>query len=278
MDEDGDVKARPFLKWAGGKRQLLPELLKRVPKSYKTYHEPFLGGGAVFFTLAPGKAILSDANQELVTTYEVARTQVQALARKLAELRRCHEARGLAHYLEVRQKSVPLTALAQAARMIYLNKTCFNGLYRVNKSGGFNVPMGKWKKMPEIFDKENLLACSRALGQDVGIYCRDFRISLTFPDAGDFVYLDPPYVPMTKTADFTRYTREGFGPRDQRELAELVRALKERGVQVLLSNAGNQKVRDLYPEPFFKVEEVAAVRKINCQKGGRGDVVEYLIS
>jgi len=269
--------AHPFLKWAGGKRQLLPELLRRVPATYKTYHEPFLGGGAMFFALSPERAVLSDANRLLVETYEIVGGQVEALVRSLAGLKRKHVEEGLAHYLSVRKK-IPLTDVSQAARMIYLNKTCFNGLYRVNKNGGFNVPMGKWKKLPEICDEENLRACSQILRSNIELCCRDFRVALLEPSEGDFVYLDPPYVPTSKTANFARFTSEGFGPNDQRDLATAVKLLKERGVQVLVSNAGNQTVRDLYPAPLFKVEEVAAKRKINCQSGRRGDVVEYLIS
>jgi DNA adenine methylase len=162
--------------------------------------------------------------------------------------------------------------------MIYLNKVCFNGLYRVNRKGEFNVPMGKWKKLPTICDEENLRACSLALRGEVCVVAEDFRDALARVCEGDFVYLDPPYVPLTKTANFTRYTKEGFGPQDQNDLAVLVKHLKEKGAHVLMSNAGNQTVRDLYPAPFFKVEEISALRKINCQAGKRGEVVEFLIS
>ena len=269
--------AHPFLKWTGGKRQLLPELLARVPKSYEVYHEPFLGGGALFFALGPRRARLSDANRELVRTYQVVETEVSFLMRELESLGRGHAKEGLVHYLKVRSVGTPPSRVAEAARMIYLNKRCFNGLYRVNKKGQFNVPMGKWKMPPALFDEDNLLACSRILRQeDVMIACADFRASLKSPRAGDFVYLDPPYVPLTETANFTCYTMEGFGPKDQKELAELVRGLKDRGIKILLSNAGNKTVRELYPEPFFKVEEVVASRNISCKK--REDVVEYLIS
>jgi len=271
------LEARPFLRWAGGKTQLLPQLFARVPENFQVYHEPFLGGGALFFALGPGRARLSDANRELVHTYQVAAMQIKPLMRELVALARGHETRGLAHYLEVRSQVAPPTRVAEAARMIYLNKMCFNGLYRVNRKGQCNVPMGKWKTLPKLFEEDNLIACSRMLRQeDVLVGCSDFRSALKSPREGDFVYLDPPYVPLTKTASFTRYTKEGFGPDDQKELAKLARGLKDRGVKILLSNAGNKTVRELYPEPLFKVEEVAAARKISCKS--RVDVVEYLIS
>ena len=274
---DAAVQARPFLKWAGGKRQLLPELLARVPAKYHTYHEPFLGGGAMFFALAPRIAVLSDANLELVRSYVAVRDKLPGLVKMLRELKRGHEEWGLAHYREVRRRS-PEPLVGGAARLIYLNKTCFNGLYRVNKRGEFNVPMGKWKKLPEICDLPNLAACSRVLSGEVDLGHRDFRQSLLLPLAEDFVYLDPPYAPLSGTSNFTRYTTGGFGAADQVELAGMVADLKKCGVKILLSNAGTQEIRDLYPEPLFRVEEVRARRKINCQKGGRGDVVEYLIS
>jgi DNA adenine methylase len=255
----------------------LPELLRRVPAEYGTYHEPFLGGGAMFFALAPRRAVLSDANADLVIAYLMVKTKLRDLVSALRDLKRGHLSGGLEHYLQIR-KDDPSFPIERAARFIYLNKTCFNGLYRVNKQGEFNVPMGKWKKLPEICDEENLSACQAILRGDVDVGIRDFRTSLLIPGRGDFVYLDPPYAPTSSTSDFTSYTKEGFGPADQKQLAEMMRALKERGVKILLSNAGTQDVRDLYPEPLFKVEEVAALRRVNSKGGKRGAVVELLIS
>ena len=274
---DRQIIAHPFVKWVGGKRQLLPELLRRVPAKYGTYHEPFLGGGALFFALAPRRAVLSDANADLAIAYLMVKTKLRDLVSALRDLKLGHLSGGLEHYLQIRKDNSSFP-IERAARFVYLNKTCFNGLYRVNKQGEFNVPMGKWKKLPEICDEENLRACQTILRGDVDVQICDFRTSLLIPRRGDFVYLDPPYAPTSSTSNFTRYTKEGFGPTDQKQLAEMVRELKERGVKILLSNAGTQTVRDLYPEPLFKVEEVAALRRVNSKGGKRGNVVELLIS
>ena len=272
------VAPHPFLKWAGGKRHLLPELLKRVPESFNTYYEPFLGGGALFFALQPKRAILSDVNDELVTTYQVVKSKVDNLLLRLRELERGHVKEGLKHYLKVREDSLSVEArVAVASRMIYLNKTCFNGLYRVNLEGKFNVPMGKFATPPLICDEANLRACSVALKGDVTVLCDDYKMALCVPDPGDFVYLDPPYLPRT-SASFTKFTKEGFGLKEHIELAKWVRKLKERGVHILLSNAGTKTVRDLYPERFFKVEEVAGRRSISCHSDTREPVTEFLIS
>ena len=272
------LPAHPFLKWAGGKRQLLPELLKRVPASFDTYHEPFLGGGALFFTLRPKKAILSDANADLTMAYQTVKSQLKSLLLKLHDHETNFERGGLDYYLEIRSKSTGLPYSATAARMIFLNKTCFNGLYRVNSKGEFNVPMGKWKKTPLICDAENLRACSAALKGDISICCHDYKMALCFPVKGDFVYLDPPYLPRTESSSFTAFTKEGFGFKEHCELAKWVAKLKERGVHVLLSNAGTKSIRDLYPEPFFKIEEVSGRRSMSCHGDARNRVVEYLIS
>ena len=272
------MKAKPFIKWAGGKRKLVPELVKRMPSSYGTYFEPFLGGGALFFELEPRKAILSDLNSDLTRTYWVVDHSVEDLIFKLDILEAAHRKGGLEHYLKVRaQNSAKLAQVDCAARLIYLNKTCFNGLYRVNKSGQFNVPMGKFKSPPLICDADNLRECSKVLS-GIEVNYSDYRGSLHKAKRNDFVYLDPPYIPLSTSADFTSYTKKGFGPKDQKELAALARTLKLRGVHVLLSNAGNQLIEELYPKPFFDIEKVAMRRNINSVASKRGDVVEYLIS
>ena len=278
---DKIVQARPFLKWAGGKRKLLPELLERIPEKFECYHEPFLGGGSLFFALGPKKAILSDVNPDLVYTYTAVRDNVERVILLLRELVAARETQGhLVHYLKVRkQQRSSLTECAIAARMIYLNKTCFNGLWRVNKKGEFNVPIGKSKSPPTICDEENLRACSTAL-QGTKILCASFEtVVWREMGRGDFVYFDPPYVPVNVggTKSFTAYTKEGFGPTEQKKLAGIMGVLKNaKHANVLLSNAGSEKVRDLYAG--FKIEEVGMRRNINCKGGERDEVLEYLIS
>ena len=272
------MKARPFLKWAGGKAKLAPKLLKRVPSSYGVYREPFLGGGALFFALAPKRAVLSDINPDLVLTYMTVQRNVQEVIAALKALEAGHVKRGLDHYLDVRTwDSSKAEPVAVAARMIYLNKTCFNGLWRVNKKGHFNVPMGRFASPPTICDEENLRACSAAL-QGADLWPTDYKDALYKARKNDFVYIDPPYVPMSTTANFTSYTKQGFGESDQRELAAIAKTLVGRKVHLLLSNAGNEKVIELYPKTTFKIEETMMKRNINCVADSRGSVVEYLIT
>lgn len=273
--------ARPFLRWAGGKQRLLPELLQRVPEKFERYHEPFLGGGALFFALRPKKAVLSDVNPDLVVAYWAVRDKVASVIRCLRRLAADREKEGhLAHYHKVRKlDTLKLTDHYWAARTIYLNKTCFNGLWRVNKKGEFNVPMGRSKSPPTICDEDNLRACSKAL-QGVEIIHESFENVLRRRvGKSDFVYLDPPYVPVNVggTKSFTAYAKEGFGPEDQKRLAETMRVLKdEKHARVLLSNAGSRKVEELYEG--FRIEKVGMRRNINCKSGDRGEVLEYLIS
>jgi len=276
--------ARPFLKWAGGKTKLLPELLARVPSFFDTYYEPFLGGGTLFFALQAQsfrprfKAVLSDVNPDLVRSYIAVRDEVDKVVRLLKKHRLMHEKHGAIHYQVVRNlDSNHMSGADCAARMIYLNKTCFNGLWRVNKSGRFNVPMGKFKSPPTICDEDNLRVCSAALA-NTEILCCPFHHQL-IPDhieRGAFVYLDPPYVPLSETSNFSSYTKEGFGQSDQLSLSHAVRNLKDKRVPFLLSNSGSAEVRKLYKN--FKIEEVLMRRNINSKAGSRGPVVEYLIS
>jgi DNA adenine methylase len=266
--------AKPFLKWVGGKRQLLPELLKRVPTSYGTYHEPFVGGGALFFALQPKHvlSVLSDANLELVTTYRAVQNNVE---RVIMLLRECAKRHSPEMFYNMRARDwQALNPPAVAARMIYLNKTCFNGLFRVNSKGQFNSPMGRFESPPTICDADNLRACSLAL-QGVRVEHGDFRSAFSYVEPGDFVYCDPPYVPVTN-GSFTSYTSSGFGPDDQADLAAGVKVLTDRGAHVLLSNAGTNEVRKLYEG--WTIEEVAARRNVNSNGAKRGEVVEYLIS
>lgn len=278
--------AHPFLKWAGGKTQLLPELMDKIPvvaPGTLRYHEPFLGGGALFFHLASSgmiaRAYLSDSNPVLVDAYVGVRDHVDAVIANLFALSKNH---CKAQYENVRSVvSQPEHRATVAARMIYLNKTCFNGLWRTNRKGINNVPMGKFKSPPTICDPENLRACSEAL-RNTSIRCIDFRKRFDPPlicsglEAlpGDLVYFDPPYVPLSKTSSFVGYTKEGFGPKDQEDLAELARKLKDRGVHVLVSNSGSDEALDVYHG--FDVSEVAMRRNINSKGGKRGAVKEHL--
>lgn len=271
---------KPFLKWAGGKTQLLPELMKRVPAKFGTYYEPFLGGGAMFFALQPKRAVLSDVNRRLIRTYRGVRDSVEVVVGMLQAYEDLHSEE---FYYKMRSRDVDSndSDAGLAAWMIYLNKTGFNGLYRVNKSGKFNVPWGKHEKF--VPDVENLRACSAALKNKQLLYCPfEFVFNPTAakvlcPVSGDLVYMDPPYVPVSKTASFTAYTASGFDGIDQDRVVTVARNLKARGVHIILSNSGTEGVAQLYAEGF-EVEEVAARRSINSKGSARGPVKEYIIT
>jgi len=272
------VDAKPFLKWAGGKTALLGQLLPLVPRVFRRYYEPFLGGGAVYFALAGleqkgeiefAGAYLSDVNEELMDTYKVVRDDVAGLLDWLGKFQAQHNKE--VYYLL--RDWCPLTSVERAARFVYLNKTCFNGLYRVNKLGKFNVPMGDYKK-PKICDEHNLRLCSQVLA-DAKLDCVPFEQVLDRAGAGDFVYFDPPYVPVSATANFTAYTQDGFGWADQERLASVVRELDQRGCMVMLSNAWVEPLQQLYAG--FRLVEVKAPRAINSKGTARGKVSEMLV-
>jgi DNA adenine methylase len=272
-----DDAPAPFLKWAGGKRQLLPRILDLAPARIETYYEPFVGGGAVFFALAAGKrfgrAVLGDANPELVNCYESVRDDVAGV---IAELRTHRNTK--ADYYKVRAKDPSrLSKTARAARVIYLNRCGYNGLYRVNSDGRFNVPFGSYAR-PNICDVARLEAAARALAE-VDLVCGDFRDVLAErqPGENDFVYLDPPYVPISRTASFTAYAQRAFGPDDQRRLAETLRALSREQVPALLSNSYCSDTRRLYAGPDLIYKKVPARRAINSVGAGRGLVDEILV-
>lgn len=263
------VRARPFLKWAGGKTQLLPQILARLPQRFGTYHEPFLGGGAVFFALGPQRGVLSDINADLIRTYQAVRDDVGAVVRELRQHAAEEE-----HFYQVRaQEPGRLSGVASAARTIFLNRTCFNGLYRVNRRGEFNVPFGRYAN-PTICDVDNLTAVSRVLK---GV---ELRVESVFDMGarvrkGDLVYLDPPYDPVSKTASFTSYARNGFGREEQERLAQLYRELVDRGAYVMLSNSDTKLINDLYKD--FHIDRVYARRAINARADRRGPVSEVLV-
>lgn len=271
--------AHPFSKWAGGKTKLLPLLDKHLPASCVTYHEPFVGGGALFWHLANGKrfsrAILSDANADLVEAYLSIRDSVEDVIAILRDHGRKHCE---AHYYAVRgwhRDATDLSAPERAARFLYLNRVCFNGLYRVNSKGHFNVPYGDYKN-PTICDAENLRACSRLL-QGVEIGCRGFEWSLHVPRPGDVVFFDPPYLPISKTSSFTAYTEGGFRLKDHEWLRDIALDLKKRGVSVVVSNSAAPEIVELYREGFT-IHRVHAARSVNSKGGGRGKIEELIIT
>lgn len=274
----GDLPVpRPFLKWAGGKTQLADALLKRMPARFYTYHEPFVGSGAIFFRLyregwLRHGAVLSDINVELIDTYRAIRDCVTEVVRILAEFPHTRE-----FYYNIReQEPWALSLPERAARMIYLNKTGYNGLYRVNRQGKFNVPFGRYKS-PKYLDKENLLAVSRAL-QNVEILCAPFDTVVERAEPGDWVYFDPPYVPVSQTANFTSYHTNGFGLQDQERLRDICIQLSQNNVYIMLSNSDTPIVRSLYALPFFTIDEVFANRAINCNGAKRGKIIELVIT
>ncbi|MCA9865098.1 MAG: DNA adenine methylase [Anaerolineales bacterium] len=265
--------AKPVLKWAGGKGRLLPELLTRLPHDFQAYHEPFIGGGALFFALAEagrvGQAHLSDANQSLIDVYLALRDSVDEVI--VALHGHVYERE---HYYRVRAlRPAELSLPERAARVIYLNKTCYNGLYRENRRGEFNVPFGRYKN-PTICDEPNLRAAARVL-RGVDVAQRHFSTVLDYARPGDFVYFDPPYHPLSPTANFTAYDRAGFGSDDQRQLRDVFAALGERGVRAMLSNSDTPFVRELYDG--FRIEQVWVARAVNSRAGGRGKVAEVLV-
>jgi DNA adenine methylase len=273
ISENKQRTPKPFLKWAGGKSHLLPVIrrsLSSLPHPYHRYIEPFLGGGAVYFDILPRDAILGDSNPELMHCYEVIKEQPNELLRQLAQFRVSES-----EFYRIRGLSPEaLSTVGRAARFIYLNKTCYNGLYRVNKKGIFNTPYGRHKNLT-LAKPENIRAASRAL-QKADLHCADYQHVLDRARAGDLVYLDPPYLPVAKYSDFKRYTREFFYESDHEHLANLFRRLHENGCFILLSNSYHKKIAALY-EGFSQLT-VEVPRFVNCKGEGRGKVKELLIS
>ena len=262
LEKKYNIQAKPILKWAGGKTQMLKDLLPKVPASYGRYIEPFIGGGAMFFALNPNDAIIADSNPELINMY----TQVADNVDKVIEYLKQYENTQEMFY-EVRALEwQELPKAEAAARTIYLNKTCFNGLYRVNKKGKFNVPFGRYKS-PNICDEEALYAASEAL-QKANIVCGDYLSVLKeYARPGDFIFLDPPYLPISEYADFKRYTKEQFYEEDHVELAKEVFRLQELGCIVILTNSNHPLVHELY-EPF-NIEVIQTKRYISCSGSNR---------
>lgn len=267
---------QPFLKWAGGKRQLLSVLMKSIPEHFEAYHEPFLGGGALFFALFRAnkikKAFLSDINCELIETYRA----VRDIPNEVLSLLQTYPHNEEFFYKLRALDPAHLSRAERAARMIYLNKTCYNGLYRVNKKGQFNVPFGRYRN-PKYYDPENILAVSQALHL-AQIECTSFEVVLQQTQAGDFVYFDPPYIPRNATSDFTSYTRQGFSLEDQKRLRDICLELTRKNVYVLLSNSYTPLIFELFEDSAFEINVVYANRFINSNVNGRSKIKEVLLA
>ena len=268
---------QPFLKWAGGKRQLLPALRPLMPSKFKCYYEPFLGGGAVFFDRQPATAIVNDFNAELINCYEVIKDLPEELLEETLKHPNTSE-----HFYSVREmdrspKFNLLTPVERAARVMYLNKTCYNGLFRVNSQGQFNVPFGDYKN-PLIADPAVVRAVSRYLNKaSLTFRNQDFAAAVLDAKKGDFVYFDPPYDPVSDTASFTGYSLNGFDKDEQSRLKDVCDMLTLRGVKVLLSNSDTLFIRELYNTPDYTIQTVQARRNINADPTGRGKTNEVFI-
>ena len=263
----------PIVTWVGGKRQLMFELLENIPKSYNRYFEPFIGGGALFFELKPNNAYISDMNEELINLYQVVRDNVEELIKDLQKHDISKE-----YFMQIRnidrtKKYQNWSDVKKASRFIYLNRTCFNGMYRVNSKGEFNVPFGNYKN-PRIIDENNLINCSNLL-QKTEIKNADFSKILNYIQKGDFVYFDPPYVPLNETSSFTSYTKDGFDIDMQFKLRDICDELDSMGVKFMLSNSDTKLVNELYAN--YEIKKVFASRQINANPNGRGKITEVLV-
>ncbi len=267
------VAPSPFLKWAGGKARLMAQFQPWMPEDFNHYFEPFVGGGAVYFTMRPPEATLTDVNPRLIECYTAIRDEPIALMDELAKhrSRHCKD-----HYYRCRTRmNAPrgLNAVSRAALMIYLNKTCFNGLYRENSRGEFNVPMGSYKS-PNIFNPDHIFAVSAQL-QSTNLRVASFEHVLESAEPGDFVYFDPPYVPLTETSSFTNYSKGGFDMSMQHKLARIFDELSRRGCYVMLSNSDTPAVRELFEG--WRIIGIQASRAINSRASARGPVGEVLV-
>jgi DNA adenine methylase len=273
--DDDRVPAHPFLKWAGGKWSIAQRIERLLPRDVRSrvYREPFVGGGAMFFYLQPRRAVLSDSLVDLVCTYRVVQQHAEALITRLSQLRETHSTE---QYYQVRtlfntEREAP--RVERAAWLIYLNKTCFNGLFRTNRDGGFNVPEGRFKN-PGILDPQNLRLAAAALAEADLVHAT-FDHLVDRAEPGDMIYLDPPYVPLSKTSSFSSYADGAFTLRDQARLADVFRTLDARGCLLALSNSDTPEVRRLYEG--FDVSPIIAPRAISSKAATRGEVTELLI-
>ena len=271
---------KPFVKWAGGKRQLLPEIEKHLPKKFSTYFEPFLGGGALLFNLLSEnknlKGHVSDLNSDLVLSYVTIRENLDGLLKSLQKHSDKYFSDSKSYYYSVRESN-PRSEIEKTSRLLFLNRTCFNGLYRVNSKGKFNVPLGRYSN-PNIVNEDNLRSVSAVLNTTkVAIKCRDFESVLRDTKKGDLVYFDPPYQPVSDTANFTSYTNKSFTYDDLHRLAELCLKLDSKGCKVLLSNSDSKEVAKIFSDKPWKINKIQANRSINSNSKKRTGHFELLI-
>ncbi|MFT4243836.1 MAG: DNA adenine methylase [Candidatus Woesearchaeota archaeon] len=273
------VEIPKFLKWAGGKTQLIEQYKPLFPKKFNRYLEPFLGSGAIFFYIIqnynPTEIIISDINEELIDTYNIIKNDVERLIVELKQHKEYHMVEGKKYYLMIRAtdpKNLP--KLERASRFIYLNKTCFNGLYRVNSKGQFNVPMGSYKN-PDIIQEEKLRRVSKLL-QNVTIKVMSFEKVVSLAKKEDFVYLDPPYYPLKKGQSFTTYSKDNFLEEEQRKLFEAYNKLNKKGCYIMQSNSDTDFIKELYLN--YNIHYVQATRIINCNGDKRGKINEVVIT
>ncbi|MFM0790636.1 DNA adenine methylase [Streptococcus suis] len=269
---------QPFTKWTGGKRQLLPIIKSLMPDNYNSYFEPFIGGGAVFFELIPKKAIINDFNSELINCYR----QIKDNPQKLIQLLTKHqENNSKEYYLELRavdrdNRINKMTDVERAARIMYMLRVNFNGLYRVNSKNQFNVPYGRYKN-PKIVDSDLILSISQYLNKNnIEILTGDFEKAVEDVGAGDFVYFDPPYIPLSETSAFTSYTHEGFSYEEQVRLRDVFRKLDKKGAYVMLSNSSSPLVEELYKG--FNIHKVEAIRTNGAKASSRGKISEFIVT
>jgi len=271
---------KPFVKWAGGKRQLVPVLNENLPQIFGTYYEPFLGGGALLFHMLTEhdeqKCSISDLNSDLVLSYATIRDRVDDLIISLRKHEKNYQKDSKSYYYSIRESN-PRSEIEKTSRLIFLNRTCFNGLYRVNRKGKFNVPLGKYSN-PNIVNEDNLYAVSNVLQSSrISIQCRDFEAVLRDVKKDDLVYFDPPYQPVSDTANFTSYTNKDFTYDDLSRLADLCMKLDSKGCKVMLSNSNSKEVADMFSVKPWTMTKIRANRSINSNSKKRTGHFELLI-
>jgi DNA adenine methylase len=274
------IPPKPFVKWAGGKRQLIVKLQKNLPNEFDTYYEPFLGGGALLFHLLYNhpnlKCHVSDLNSDLILAYITIRDKIDELLDSLQKHSEQYYKNSKSYYYLVRE-SKPKNQVAKVSRLLFLNRTCFNGLYRVNSKGQFNVPLGRYTR-PNIVNKDNLLAVHQILqSKNITITCRDFSNISKVITKRDFVYFDPPYQPQSKTANFTSYTNNDFSYHDFKRLVTLCEELDSKGCKIMLSNSRTRDVLNFFSSSRWNIVEVDANRAINSNSHKRTGHTELLI-
>ena len=278
IKEIKEVTLQPFTKWTGGKRQLLPVIRELIPKTYNRYFEPFVGGGALFFDLAPKDAVINDFNAELINCYQ----QIKDNPQELIEILKVHqEYNSKEYYLDLRsadrdERIDMMSEVQRAARILYMLRVDFNGLYRVNSKNQFNVPYGRYKN-PKIVDEELIFAISVYLNNNqLEIKTGDFEKAVLDVQPGDFVYFDPPYIPLSETSAFTSYTHEGFSYDDQVRLRDTFKKLSDTGAYVMLSNSSSFLVEELYQD--FNIHYVEATRTNGAKSSSRGKISEIIVT